>query len=310
MATIEYPFEPIATRRRMVWPRGAHVAVIVTVALECWDLHPAPGSYGGPQVLPIPIPPGIPDFPNYTWREYGHRVGIWRVFDVLDRHGIKASCPINTEYVRRFPSVIAAAQKRGWEFVAHSALQSDVLSRFADDRPAEEKFLAGVFRDYAALLGERPRGWISPAFSQSPNTLSIVAGLGIRWFSDFGNDDQPYRLKVDGRELLCIPQDMEFPDLSLLLRRNYTAREYEDTLKEQFRVLFDEGADQARLMNLIIHPYALGRAEKIRSVDRVLTFMRKHKKVWFPRRDEIADWYLSGDAFPAAKAAAARKRSR
>jgi peptidoglycan/xylan/chitin deacetylase (PgdA/CDA1 family) len=310
MATIEYPFDPIVTRRTMTWPRGAHVAVIVTVALECWDLHPAPGSYGGPQVLPIPIPPGIPDYPNFTWREYGQRIGIWRVFDVLDRHGIKASCPINTEYARRFPLVIDAAKKRGWEFVAHSALQSDLLSKFANDRAAEEKFIAAVFRDFAELLGERPRGWISPAFSQSPNTLSILAELGIRWFSDFGNDDQPYRLTVDGREVLCIPQDMEFPDLSLLLRKNFTTREYEETLKEQFSVLYAEGATQARLMNLIIHPYALGRAEKIRSVDRVLAFMRKHGKVWFPLRDEIADWYLSGAAFPAGKARSAGKKSR
>ena len=299
MADIVYPFQSIARRPRFVWPNGARVAVIVTVALECWELLPKAGSYsGGPTIMPIPLPAGVPDYPNYTWREYGQRIGMWRIFDLLDSHGLKASAPINTRFGSFYPEVLEAARSRGWEFVAHSRLQHDLLSNFANDRVAEAAFLDGVVAEYKSVFGEAPRGWISPSFSQSPNTLALLAERGFRWFCDFGNDDQPYKIEVEGRSILCIPQDMEMPDSSLILRRNFTSPEYAATLEETFSVLHEEGRHQGRIMNLIIHPHVLGRADKIRSVDRVLKFIKNKGDVWFPMREQIADWFESKDAFP------------
>ena len=294
MPDIKYSKEPISTRRRLVWPDGARVAVIVTVALECWDLVQKPGTYsGGPTIMPVPLPPGVPDWPNFMWREYGQRVGMWRIFDLLDKHGLKASVPINTQFGTHYPEVLKAARERNWEFVAHSRLQSDLLSGFAQDRTKEAAFLDTVVTEYKEVFGRAPRGWISPSFSQSGNTLALLAERGFRWFCDFGNDDQPYRIEVEGKSILCIPQDMEFPDSSLMLRRNFTSAEYAATLEESFTVLHEEGQRQARLMNLIIHPHVLGRADKIRSVDHVVKFMKKMGGVWFPMREDIADWYDS-----------------
>lgn len=299
MADIVYPFQSIAHRPRFVWPNGARVAVIVTVALECWELLPKPGSYsGGPTILPIPIPPGVPDLPNYTWREYGQRVGIWRIFDLLDRHGLRASVPINTQFGRFYPEVLEGARKRNWEFIAHSRLQHDLLSAFGSDRAAEAAFLDGVVKEYKEVFGIPPLGWISPSFSQSGNTLALLSERGFRFFCDFGNDDQPYRVEVEGRFILCIPQDMELPDSSLVLRRNFSPTEYAETLEETYAVLHEEGRHQGRIMNFIIHPHVLGRADKIRSVDRVLKYIKNLGGAWFPMREEIADWFDSKDAFP------------
>lgn len=234
---------------------------------------------------------------NFSWREYGLRVGIWRVFDLLDKHGLRASAPINTQFAVRYPQIVEAARQRKWEFVAHSRLQHDLLSNFAEDRSAEGKFLDEVFKEYMEAFGHSPRGWISPSFSQSPNTLALLAERGLHWFCDFGNDDQPYALTVEGRRLLCIPQDMEFPDSSILLRRNFSSTAYAEALEEGFTVLHEEGKHQARLMNVIIHPHVLGRADRIRAVDRVLRYMRGSPDVWFPMRQEIADWYDGPSAF-------------
>src|SRR5262245_62138204 len=141
---MHYDYIPITQRPPLRWPDGNHVALIVTINLETWDLtkdtersHYA----GGPPILPDPLPGNVPDFPNYTWREYGQRVGLWRIVELLDELGVKASCTINGATAERRKAMVDAAVERGWEVIAHNYEQGELLTDYAHDPAAERRII-------------------------------------------------------------------------------------------------------------------------------------------------------------------------
>lgn len=114
---MEYDYIPLPQRKPLVWPNGARVALILTFNLETWDLTKdtdKPYYAGGPAILPDVLPGNTPDFPNFTWREYGQRVGIWRLFDLFDELGVPASCTTNAVTFERRKAMTDAVLERGW----------------------------------------------------------------------------------------------------------------------------------------------------------------------------------------------------
>src|SRR5690606_21485244 len=111
--------------------------------------------YAGPGILPDPLPGDVPDWPNYTWREYGHRVGYWRIMEILDRHGVRSSSTINAQVGEKYPAMIEEGLKRGWEFLAHGYEQGTMLTRYAHDPEAERAVIRDVVARYTAQIGQR-----------------------------------------------------------------------------------------------------------------------------------------------------------
>ena len=138
---MHYSYSAMPERGQLTFPNGAKVALIITANLEYWDLvkdTDKPYYAGGPPILPDLLPGNVPDFPNFTWREYGQRVGIWRLFDAFDEAGVPLSCTMNAKTALERPQIIDAVIQRGWEMLAHNYEQGELMTNFADDPVAEE----------------------------------------------------------------------------------------------------------------------------------------------------------------------------
>ena len=292
-----WKYEPIVSRPPLRWPNEARVAVVIVVAFETWELvrDRDTGYSGGPGILPVSVTPGMPDYVNYTWREYGHRVGIWRLMDLFDRYGIRPSVALGVKAGQEYPEILQAMLQRDWELYAHSYEQDDLLTNYARDPAAEREVLKLTLDTFEQLVGKPSEGWISPSMRSTSNTVPILAELGVQWFHDYLNDDQPYLLDAGGgRTLVAVPWGLELNDNVLCMRQNATPEEYVQCAKAEFDVLYEEGALNGRIMNLGVHPHVLGRPHRVRSLERVIRYIRGHEKVWFAQAGEVARWFQTG----------------
>jgi peptidoglycan/xylan/chitin deacetylase (PgdA/CDA1 family) len=293
---LSYDYVPLPKRGPLRWPDGKKVALILTFNLETWDLTKdtdKPYYAGGPAILPDVLPGDTPDFPNFTWREYGQRVGIWRLYDLFDEMGIKASCTTNAVTFERRKAMVDACLERGWELLAHNYEQGELLSNFAKDPAKERDIILRSIAMYERHVGRRPLGWLSSSLRGTLNTAGILAEQGFLFYCDIMNDDQPYPLRTENGPLVSVPYSNEINDFTLLTRRNLTTDAFRDTLIEELSVLRQEGAKTARLMNVGLHPHVTGRAYRIRGLREFLEYAKSLDDVWWPTREELARWYLA-----------------
>ena len=295
-AGFAYDYSAIVDRKPLRWPNGARIAVVPTINVETWDVIPEKGKLnypGGPNLLPIPLPDDVPDMVNHTWREYGHRVGFWRILEAFDRQRLPATCTINTQVGRRFPRILSELQKRKWELVAHSRIENDLLVNFSKDPAAERAYVKATLAEYEQVVGRRAKGWLSPSVSPTLNTLGFLADEGVEFFCDFVNDDQPYPIRVGNRTILSMPYTTEINDYPLFMRHFHSPDEVLQILKAQFDTLYEEGRKNGRMMMIGLHPHVIGQPYRIGTLHKILAYMKGRGKVWFTSREQIADWYRS-----------------
>jgi allantoinase len=292
---MHYDYVPITHRKPLKWPGGKRVALILTLNLETWDMvkeTDRPYYAGGPPILPDVLPGNVADFPNYSWREYGQRVGVFRLFDLFDEMRVQPSCTFNAVTALRRREMLDAAIKRGCELVAHNFEQGELLSDFAKDPARERDIVRRTLDVYAQAVGRNAKGWLSSSLRGTVNTPGILAEHGLIFYCDLMNDDQPYLIQTDHGPIVSTPYTNEINDFTLLTRRNHTTDEFRDVLIEELQVLYKEGAQSGRLMNVGIHPHVSGRAYRIRALREFLAYAKKLKGVWWTTREAIATWYL------------------
>ena len=263
--------------------------------LEYWDLtRETDGPYyaGGPAILPDPLPGNVPDYPNYTWREYGQRVGIWRLIDIFDRASVPASCTMNAKMGLERRAVIDAANERGWELVAHNYVQTDLLTNYFEDPEGERKIILDTLRVFEEVVGRPARGWLSSSLRCNASTVESIAAEGLIYTTDFMNDDQPYLMQTDSGPIVSVPYSNEVNDFTIYLRRGMTNDQAFAVLKDQFDELYREGGDSGRLMNVGIHPHVWGQPFRVRALREFIDYAKGFEGVWFAKREEIAEWYL------------------
>ena len=293
---MQYAYEPMPQRKPLRWPDGARLALLLTLNLEYWDLvknSRDPYYPGGPSILPDPLPGDVPDYPNFTWREYGQRVGIWRLIDVFDRAGVPSTCTMNAKMGLERRPVIDAANERGWELVAHNYVQTDLLTNYADDPEREKEVIVETLRVYEQVVGRPARGWLSSSLRCTSNTPDLLAEQGLIFHTDLMNDDQPYLVETAHGPIVEIPYSNEINDFTLFLRRGMSTGAVLELLKEQFDELYREGAESGRLMNVGIHPHVWGQPFRIRALRDFIDYAKGFDGVWWPRREQIAEWYLA-----------------
>jgi peptidoglycan/xylan/chitin deacetylase (PgdA/CDA1 family) len=293
---MEYDYVPVPDRKPLRWPNGAKVALILTFNLETWDMvkdNTRPYYAGGPAILPDGLPGNVADFPNYTWREYGQRVGIWRLFSLFDELGVPASCTTNAVTFQRRKQMTDACLSRGWELLAHNWEQGELLTDFAHDPEKEREVLLRTINEYEKHVGRRPVGWLSSSLRGTVRTADILKEQGFKFYCDIMNDDQPYLIKTPSGPIVSIPYTNEINDFTILTRRNHTTSEFRDILIEELDVLYEEGAYSAKLMNVGLHPHVSGRAYRIRALREFLEHAKSLKDVWFATREQVADWYMA-----------------
>ena len=282
----ERPFShlPFRGRPKLEWPGGKRLAVWVAVNVEVYPPDKGP-----------PIEPAIAGLPydplNDGWRDYGARVGIWRVLDVLDRHGLRSSSPIQAEAAEHHPEIVAAGNERDWTWLAHGLRGGTLHTGLEEDDEREQ--LAAMVATLERTTGRRPQGWLGPALTETPNTPRLMAELGMTYTCDWCNDDQPYRLDVDG--VISVHYSVEINDIALLVTRGWTAEQYADAIIDQFDALYEQAETTGLVMCIPLHPFLVGQPLRLRHLDRALAHMVAREDVWLATSDEIADAFLSGE---------------
>jgi allantoinase len=237
------------------------------------------------------------DNPNWTWREYGQRVGVWRIFETLEAAGIAVSCTVTVKLGVERPEIVQAVLERGWELVAHNYVATDMLSDYTFDPDAERSYIRQTLAAYREMVGKPARGWLSSAFACTLNTVDILAEEGLVFITDYLNDDQPYLMRTaSGKKFVSIPYNVDTNDIRQFV---LYGKDVDSVLKvyvEQFNELYREGATSGRVMNLGLHPYITGQPFRIRALRDFIAYAKQFPSVWWATREEIADWYLDNHA--------------
>ena len=247
---MRYPCSAITERKPLKWHNGKRVAVIVTFNLETWDLTKdtsEPYYAGGPPILPNTLPGNTPDYPNFTWREYGQRVGLFRMFDAMDKFDVKPSCTTNAVTFERRKAMIDAAVERDCEILAHNYEQGELLTDYAHDVETERDIILRTLDTYEKHLGRKAKGWLSSSLRGTLNTASILAGEGCTFYCDIMNDDQPFIINTDNGPICGVPYSNEINDFTLVTRRGHSTDEVSAILKEELSVLYEEGEHSMRI---------------------------------------------------------------
>ena len=292
---MDYDFVPPPKRKPLKWPNGKRMAVQVTLNLEYWDMMKEgvePYYAGGPPALPDAMPGNVLDVPNFSWREYGQRAGIWRLFDTFDEVGVPSSCTLNAKLGLERRDIVDAAKERGWELVCHNYEQGDLLTNYQSDPVAEEALIDSALSVYEDVVGRKSPGWLSSSLRSTPNTPEILAKKGMKFICDYMNDEQPYLMKTGNGPIVAIPYSIEVNDFGFFLRRNFTTTQTLEMLKEQFDQLYLESASTGKLMSVGLHPHVSGHPFRIRAIREFLAYAKSFDDVWWATREEIADWYL------------------
>ncbi|SFO97528.1 Polysaccharide deacetylase [Amycolatopsis arida] len=274
-----FDYSPIVERPPIHWPGGARVAFYVGVNVEHYRIdRPSTSLFPGTAHL-------VPDPLNHGWRNYGPRVGIWRLVDTLDRHGLRASVLLNSDVCARYPQIIAAGRERGWAWLAHGKNNST----FQADMPIEEErhYLTDVVETIERATGRRPRGWMGPALTETFRTPELLAELGLRYVLDWCNDDQPYPLRVPG--MLSVPYSVELNDVTLFAGRNLSGPDFVRIVADQLDQLHADAAGSGRVMALALHPFVINQPFRHKYLDQALEYVVNHPDVWLTTSDEIAE---------------------
>jgi peptidoglycan/xylan/chitin deacetylase (PgdA/CDA1 family) len=279
----------ITDRKPFAWPGGATLAVWIVPNVEVWHYDSPAGTGVSPN-------PGnrVPDVINYAWREDGMRVGLWRIADVLDAAGVKATVALNSAVCEVHPKAVEEMEKRGWELMGHGITNSESLAGLPLEK--ERQVIKTVLGTIEQATGRRPRGWLGSGLAETHNTPDILAEEGVLYCGDWNNDDQPYPMKVKTGRLFSIPYCMEINDLPLFMRKGYTGEQYYRSVIDQFEQLYDDGARQPRVMGIPLHPMITGQPLRIKYLERAIAEMKRHERVWFATGGEIIEAYQRASA--------------
>jgi allantoinase len=280
-----FAYSAIATRPKLALPDGARVAVWVTPNIE--HFH-----YDKPAISLTPMTAGMqPDVLNYAWRDYGARVGVWRLMEILDRHGVVATAALNSEACEFYPEIVEAGSRLGWEWMAHGVSNSMLIAGLSEDE--ERRMIAGVLDTIESHAGVRPRGWLSPALTESHHTLDLLAEAGVGYVADWCNDDQPYRMTTRAGPIVAMPYTLEVGDIPVFLEKGGSGEDFYRLVVDQFDVLWEEGAETARILSIALHPFLIGHPFRAKHLDRALAYMKERDEVWFATGGAILDWFAA-----------------
>jgi allantoinase len=287
-----FPFVPITQRPRYALPNGARVALWVIPNIEFFGLDdPMPGNNNEriPRSSAL-----IPAVRAWSQREYGNRVGIWRIMEVLDRYGIRGTVALNSDICDNQPQILEAVMQRGWEMMGHNQTNAIRLNEMPPEKEAES--IRATLDRIEQATGKRPKGWLSSGLSETWNTLDALVDAGVDYVADWTCDDQPFFMNVGGKRLVSIPYSFEINDAPMFYYNKVSTADFETMIKQQFDVLYREGAESGRVMAICLHPFIIGVPHRIGALDRALEYIRSHDDVWCATGEEIVSHWRSSES--------------
>ena len=287
-----FAYSPIVGRPDFSWPGGKRLAVYVALCTE----HFSYGSGFG-----LAYSPGLshPNSYNWGWREYGNRVGGWRLIELFDEYELPLSVLLNTECYDHCPELVAAHRRRGDEIVAHGRTNSEHQNGM--DEEAERRLIEEATAAIRVNEGVQPSGWMSPGAHPSANTEDLLAEAGYTYTLDWPIDDQPVWMRTRHGPLLSIPYPHEVNDVPMIVLHDGTAQAFADMAIDNLEEMLLQSERQPLVYGLTIHTFIVGQPFRIRQFRRVLDCLERHRdKIWFTTPGACARHYAG--LFPASQA--------
>ena len=281
---MRYPYSAISERPDFSWPEGRRIAVYLGMNLECFAFGEGLGAElapGGPQ----------PDVLNYAWRDYGNRVGAWRMLELFDRLGVPTTALVNSELYDAAPGLIEAFRARGDEIAGHGRTNAERQGVL--DEAAERALIAEATEVVTAREGVSPKGWLGPWISQSAVTPDLLQEAGYDYLLDWCHDDQPVWMKTRTGRILSIPYPQELNDIPQIVGRKREGSEFGDMICDAFDVMLEESARRPLVMGVALHGYLMGHPHRLKHLARALSYIQETggDRVWWTTAGAINDHY-------------------
>ena len=283
MNNTRFDYSPIVSREPFELPKGERVALWVIPNIEHFHI-----DHGGVFIEPMTTVL-VPDILNYSWKDYGTRVGIWRLMEIMEKYGVKGTVALNSEVCENYPQIIEAGNGLGWEWMGHGSTNSDLFTNMTENE--ERQIIRKVLDTIESSTHQKVKGWLSPALSETYNTLDILAEEGVEYVANWVNDEQPYPMKVRKNSIISIPYSIELNDISVLLHLGRSPAEFAQMIMDQFDVLYKDGANNARVMAISLHAFLTGHPHSSKYVDQALKYITEHDSVRVTTGWEIIKHY-------------------
>lgn len=277
-----YPYSPITSRPDYSWPEGRRLAVYLGVNHEVFGF----GAGLGAKLAPSQTDP---DVMNYSWRDYGNRVGAWRFMELFDRLELETTALLNSAVIKECPGLAEACRDRGDDIAAHGHTNAEAQGHMTE---TEEGALIERTLDRFGKIGVRPTGWLGPWISESHQTPDLLDEAGFRYTLDWAHDDQPTRLATrSGNGLLSIPYSQEINDIPAIIGRKQEAATFAGMIEDAVAQLLTECDRRPLVLGIALHPYIMGQAHRALHLDRVLTRLREaaDSRIWWTTAGAIAE---------------------
>lgn len=285
-----YDYTPITDRASFTWPVGKGLAVYLGVNLEHFTFGAGLGAElapGGPQ----------PDVLNYAWRDYGNRVGAWRLLDLLDQMHLPATVLVNTAMYAYAPTLVAAHRDRGDEIAGHGITNSVRQSTLSE--PQEAALIAEATAAITQAEGRAPAGWLSPWIAESVTTPDLLQEAGYRYSLNWCMDDQPVWMRARNGPLLSVPYPQEVNDIPAVIARKETGAGFADLIIDTFDEMLEQSTQQPLVMGVALHPYIVGQPARLRHLRCALAHVcARHDDVWLTTAGAIAESFSAQVAPP------------
>jgi peptidoglycan/xylan/chitin deacetylase (PgdA/CDA1 family) len=280
-----FAYSPIVGRPSFEWPGGKRLAVYVALNLE---------HYAFGEGLVEELVPGMPqpDVLNHSWREYGNRVGAWRLGRLFDGLEFPATVLVNSDLYAHCPEVVTAFRGRGDEIAAHGRTNSERQSDFGPD--AERALIADATDTIARHEGRRPAGWLGPWIAETPVTPDLLQEAGYTYVLDWCADDQPIWLATRAGRLLAVPYPQELNDSSAIIGRRVSADAFAGMIIDQFDEMLEQATESPLVMGIALHSYIVGQPFRLRHLRRALKhIVARRDAIWLTTAGAIAAHYAA-----------------
>jgi peptidoglycan/xylan/chitin deacetylase (PgdA/CDA1 family) len=281
-----YDYWPYRDRPKIVWPGGKKLAFWVAPNIEFYEFDPP----ANPSRKPWPRP--NPDIVPYSLRDYGNRVGHWRLMEAMDACGVRGSISLSVAMLDHHPEIIEACVQRDWEFFSHGIYNTRYSYGMSEAQ--ERAVLEDSIRSVEQATGQRIRGYLAPALTHTEKTMDLLAEYGFWYTCDLFQDDQPQPIKVRSGRLISMPYSLEVNDTITYGTYAMSPRAYADALMRHFDQLLAEGEESGTVMCIPLHAYQVGHPHRIGPFREALSYITGHRDdIWVTTAREIAEFYLA-----------------
>ena len=278
-------YSAIVDRPPLRLPDGTRLVVWPILNVEVWEIErPMPR-----QALSAPTGAAlVPDLPNWSWHEYGMRVGFWRLAAALERFRIRPTLSINAKVCESYPRIAEVARDGGWEFMGHSYVQVP-MHKVENEREVIQRTLDTLQR----FTGKRPLGWLGPGLTETYDTPDLLAEAGVKYVGDWVYDDEPTEIATRHGPLVTLPYAIELNDIAIMALQHQASEVFLRRGCDSFDRLYVESAARAKFMAIAFHPYISGVPHQIKYFEALLEYVSRHPGVAFWTGEQILDWYRS-----------------